>query len=140
MDESFDDRGDEAVSLNNLGNIARTRGDLAEAERLYRECLAIAKEIGARQGEASSLQNLGEIAYMRGDLAEAERLYRESLAIEEISDRNEAGSLNNLGIIAQIRGDLAEAERLYRESLAIIREIGPRQSEPTFLNNIPTMS
>ena len=46
MDESFDDRGDEAVSLNNLGNIARTRGDLAEAERLQRESLDIEREIG----------------------------------------------------------------------------------------------
>ena len=68
------DRQGEATSLNNLGIIAETRGDLAEAERLHRESLAIKREIGDRQGEASSLNNLGIIAETRGDLAEAERL------------------------------------------------------------------
>jgi Flp pilus assembly protein TadD len=80
------DRQGEAASLNNLGIITQTRGDLAEAERLYREGLAIMREIGDRKGEADSLGNLGTIAYTRGDLAEAERLHRESLAIKREID------------------------------------------------------
>jgi hypothetical protein len=40
------DRGGEAASLNNLGDIAGKRGDLVEAERLYQESLAIKREIG----------------------------------------------------------------------------------------------
>ena len=72
----------EASPLNNHGLIALTRGDLDEAERLFRESLAIDREIGNRQGEATSLRNLGNIAEARGDLAEAERLHRESLAIK----------------------------------------------------------
>ena len=128
----------EADALNNLGLIAKTRGDLAEAERLHRESLAIKREIGDRQGEAASLGNLGNIAVKRGDLAEAERLQRESLAIErEIGDRQgEADSLNNLGNIAQTRGDLAEAERLYRDCLDIMREMGNRQGEAGSLGNL----
>jgi hypothetical protein len=39
------DRKGEADSLGNLGTIAYTRGDLAEAERLHRESLAIKREI-----------------------------------------------------------------------------------------------
>ena len=61
--------------------------DLDEAERLFRERLAINKEIGDRQGEASSLNSLGNIARTRGDLDEAERLHRDHMAIlKEIYD------------------------------------------------------
>ncbi|MFL2967868.1 MAG: tetratricopeptide repeat protein, partial [Candidatus Poseidoniaceae archaeon] len=134
-------RRNKAVSLGNLGRIANTRGDLAEAERLYRESLAIKREIGNRSGEVTSLNNLGDIATKRGDLAEAERLHRESLAISrEIGDRQgEAIALGNLANIAQ-RDDLDEAERLYRESLAITRESGDRQGEAISLTNLGIIS
>jgi Flp pilus assembly protein TadD len=76
------DRGGEAASLNNLGNIALSRSDLAEAERLYRESMAIFREIGDRGNEALLLNNLGINAAIRGDLAEAEKLWRESVRIK----------------------------------------------------------
>ena len=71
------DRLGEANSLGNLGIIARLRGDLAEAERLNRESLAITREVGDRVGEANSLGNLGGIVFLRGDV-EAERLLKMS--------------------------------------------------------------
>ena len=40
------DRKGEASSLNNLGNIAQKRGDLAEAKQLHLQSLAIMQEIG----------------------------------------------------------------------------------------------
>jgi hypothetical protein len=40
------DRKGEASSLHNLGNIADARGDLAEAEKLWRESVRIEREIG----------------------------------------------------------------------------------------------
>ncbi len=89
LSREIGNRQGEAASLGNLGIIANTRGDLAEAERFHRECMAIMREIGNRYGEAGSLNNLGNIAQTRGDLAEAERLQRESLAIKkEIGDRH----------------------------------------------------
>ena len=103
-----DDREGEAISLGNLGVIAlRTRGDLAEAERLQRESLAIAREIGYREGEARSLGNLGNLSYERGDLAEAERLMGESLAIErEIGDRGgDAPALSEEQVLARMKGE-----------------------------------
>ena len=131
------DRGGEARSLNNLGIIAQKRGDVADAERLFRECLAIMKEIGNRHGEAGSLNNLANIAQERDDLDEALRLFEESIAIKkEIGDRSgEANSLNNLGNIENRRGNHDEALRLQRESLAIMREIGDRRGEAASLNN-----
>jgi tetratricopeptide (TPR) repeat protein len=120
------DRGGEAKSLNNLGSIAKTRGDLAEAKRLHQESLAIKREIGDRQGEAQSLGNLGIIAQTRGDLAEAERLHRVSLAIDrEIGYRQGVGeTLQNLGELNLHSGNYADAEKYYRESSVISTETG----------------
>ena len=69
-------------SLNNLGNIAKTRGDLAEAERLHRESLAIKREIGDRQGEATSLKDLGELMLEKGDIDTGKKLIGDSHLIE----------------------------------------------------------
>ena len=52
--ETFRQNGDrygEAASLGQLGFVAKTRGDLAEGERLLKESLAIMREIGDRNGE-----------------------------------------------------------------------------------------
>ena len=59
------------------------RGDIDEAERLYKESLSIMREIGNRQGEANLLGNLGTIADSRGDLREAERLQKEAEEIRK---------------------------------------------------------
>jgi tetratricopeptide (TPR) repeat protein len=74
------DRGGEAASLNNLGLIAETRGDLAEAERLYRESLAIKREIGDRGGEAGSLIGLGNTLLNR-NMDERHRCFTEAVRI-----------------------------------------------------------
>ena len=117
------DRGGEADSLNTLGLIAQTRGDLDEADRLQRESLVIKREIGDRQGEAASLNNLGEIARHRGDLYEAERLQRESLAMNrEIGNRaHEANALLLLGDLAN-HDDEETAALYYTEAVKILRE------------------
>ena len=76
--------------MGNLGLIAKMTGDLDEAERLYRECLSIMREIGNRQGEAISLSNLGQISMERGDFAEQKDctgkvwLSREKLVTDEV--------------------------------------------------------
>jgi tetratricopeptide (TPR) repeat protein len=82
IDREIGDRQGEAASLINLGNIARTRGDLAEAERLQLESLAIKREVGDRQGEAASLINLGNIASDNGKMDERHRCYTEAVRIQ----------------------------------------------------------
>ena len=81
--------------MNGLGNMATIRGDLAEAERLHRESLAINREIGNRNAEANSMIYLGQVAEIRMDFDETERLLLESMAIfREIGNQNgQAGSM-----------------------------------------------
>jgi len=131
-----------SLTLNDLGEIARRRGDQEAAVEYNEKGLAINRGIGDRLGEATSLRNLGNVANMRGDLETAANYYEESLAIvREISGRSaEAGILINLGDVAQTRGDLNTAAEYLKKSLAIKREIGDRSGEARCLNNIGSVA
>jgi len=113
-----------------LGDIERNRGNWDEAERLYRQSLALRTELGDRSGMATSWGVLGNIERNRGNWDEAERLYRQYLEVmTELGDRSGmASSWGVLGDIERNRGNWDEAERLYRQSLALRTELGDRQS------------
>lgn len=123
--EGFEKLGEEpraAACLNQLGIIAKDRGDYPEAERLHRQCLHTADQAGV----AFSLHNLGIIAQHRGDYPEAQRLYRQSLQIKErLGDQAGITSdFHQLGIIAQLQGKYPEAELLFKKSLKIRETFG----------------
>jgi hypothetical protein len=101
------------------------RGDLAEAQALYGECLGSNQALGNRQGIADALSFLALIAYHRNDLKTARRLNEESLATwEDLGDRHGivwarmrlAGDLPRQGADARAFDELVS-------SLAIAREI-----------------
>ena len=121
----------EAACMEGKGDVAKLRGDFDEAERLYRESLAIARQTGNQVREMTSLNELGNIQRRRGDLDGAERLCRESLAIaREMDNKIELSKcLNNLGRATLKCGNLDEAERLHNEALTIDREMGNREGE-----------
>ena len=54
------DRAGEAVSLNNLGNVARAREDEDAALDFYLAALAIREELGNKAGMTVSLRDIGE--------------------------------------------------------------------------------
>ncbi|MCA1955022.1 MAG: tetratricopeptide repeat protein [Anaerolinea sp.] len=103
-----------------------TRGELGEAERLYRQSLAIREALGDVQGKGATLHALGHLYQMRGELGEAERLYRQVLEImEALGDvQGKGATLHALAGIYVVRGELGEAERLYRQSLEIRKALG----------------
>jgi tetratricopeptide (TPR) repeat protein len=118
-----------AVSLNNLGNLARNQGDNAGARTLFMESLALRRVLGDKQGIALALNNLGNIAFDQNDYSTARAFLEESLALQrEMGDRpNTALVLNNLGGVAHRRGDPRAARMYYTESLAILRELGDKR-------------
>jgi len=129
---------EEAKSLNNLGNVARARGEYEEAEEYLQESLEIKREIGDRQGEATSLNNLGIVARVQGEYDEAREYYQESLEIaREIGDRRgEATSLNNLGWVARVRGEYDEAREYYESARDIFQRLGAIRRELTARRNL----
>jgi tetratricopeptide (TPR) repeat protein len=78
-----------SVSLNRVGNIARRRGNLEEAEAAYRESLEIDRKIREATGDTPealhdvsvSLNKVGSVALQRGNLKEAETAFKESLLL-----------------------------------------------------------
>jgi tetratricopeptide (TPR) repeat protein len=110
-----------ASTLNNLGNVAYSRGDLARAEQYYQQALAIFEKLAPNSLDvATTLNNLGNVARNRGDLARAEQYYQQALAIyEKLAPNSLDVAVNNLGTVAYSRGDLARAEQLYQQALAI---------------------
>jgi CHAT domain-containing protein/tetratricopeptide (TPR) repeat protein len=130
-----------ASTLNNLGNVARSRGDLARAEELYQQALAIYEKLAPNSLQvATATLNLGNVARDRGDLVRAEQYYQQALAIREKLAPNSlqvAQTLNNLGGVAANRGDLARAEQLFQQALAIYEKLAPHSLEVAdTLNNL----
>jgi predicted O-linked N-acetylglucosamine transferase (SPINDLY family) len=83
-------------------------GDLAGAERLYRQVLAV------DPGHARTLTNLG-VVVARRDPAEAERLYATAIA----ADPDRADAHYNLGNLLRRQGRTAEAAAAYRRAVAL---------------------
>ena len=92
-----------------MGNLGSTYIFLGKYQRgidFLQQYLAIAREMGDRQGETNSLNNLG-VAYE--DLREYQRaidFYQQSLAIarEIVSTKGETISLSNLGSVLDALG------------------------------------
>ena len=76
---------DTASSLNNLGALLQTQGQLAEAQPYYARALAIwEKVLGPEHpNTALSLNNLAELYRMQGRYAEALPFYQRALASRE---------------------------------------------------------
>ncbi len=128
----------EARSLNDIGLVNRTFGDLKVAMQFFSDALKIQRSIDHKEGIANTVSNTGHILYMQGKLNEAMNIYNEALDIyEEIENKNGfANSLLDIGGMLFKQGKLNEAMNKYNEALKICEEIGDRPSIATSLNNI----
>src|SRR5690348_9651274 len=97
------------------------RGQLDEAESLYREAGTMAQVAGDERLVAMVEQNLGVIASMRGDVPRALRHYRAGLAgYRKLGlDHYVANLLNDIGLAYTEMGRWDDAESTYREALAL---------------------
>ncbi|HST50500.1 MAG TPA: protein kinase [Pyrinomonadaceae bacterium] len=110
--------------LNSLGETARLRGDYAAAFARYQEALAIAREIGNRNGEILYLANLGGARAGLGDYIEAESDLRQT--IEMATAAGYIGLSENYRFLAEAllgQGKIAEASDAARRALELGREI-----------------
>lgn len=80
---------DIAIGLNDLADVEVLFGDLAAAERDYREALRIALIVDYREGVAYITSNLADVALRREDWHGAEALAREALILAEKVGRQE---------------------------------------------------
>jgi CHAT domain-containing protein/Tfp pilus assembly protein PilF len=124
-----------------LGNIAvahHQQGDRLNALRLYKEALAVHREVGDRVGEGRALSNIGALSQELGRIEDALRYGSEALVIRrELGDRaGEAVTVANLGLAHHQLGRLQEALGCFEEALRIDRELGNRIGESTTLDSL----
>jgi tetratricopeptide (TPR) repeat protein len=123
-------------ALNNLALVIKDKGDLARAEPLYRESLAIRRQNLAVDDPAiaASLNNLAALLKDTGEFEEAETMYRETLAIRRKvlgeDHPHVARVLNNLAEVLIFRGKLDEAGPMIEKSLEIqATQVGERTDQ-----------
>ena len=113
-----------ADSLFHLARLLKERGELGEAERLYREALRIdLARLGETHPETSHCRRaLALTLIAEGKLVEAERLLRQALAAQRrVLPRGHpdiAWTTNDLALVRYRGGHFADAEPFLRESLA----------------------
>lgn len=131
-------KGEIALCLIYLGDIARLMGEFAKAKLLVSESVTLCQETGELRKLGRALNMLGIVAGCTGEYSEAKVLFQESL-----STYRKVGDLwwsckvrENLGSIANLHGDYTEAKLLYQECLATLRKIDDRFGSASCLLNL----
>ena len=112
-----------ATSFNNLAEVYRNQGKLAEAEPLYKQSLEIwEKSLGPEHANtALNLTNLADLYHTQDRYQEAEPLYKRALAIFKKSrgDGHEhvGSAFSRLADVYRDQGKYAKAEEFYQKSV-----------------------
>ena len=111
--------------------LAQSQSDLAKAQQMLEQCLALRRELGNPIDIASTLSTLSLARLLTGDTDTARAGEAEALAIfREQGDRvGEAIVLLQLGQIGVWLGDDAEARPHLEASLALARQLEHREAE-----------
>src|SRR4030095_11283761 len=132
------DRKGEAITLNSIGEVYRSRGEMQMALEKYSEALPISRAISARKVEANILNNIGVVYWSLGEMQKALEKYNEALPIRRaVGDRyGEATTLNSISGVYRSLGDMQKSLEKLNEVLSILQAVGDRMTEANILNNI----
>ena len=133
-----DDIRREGISLNQIAQILREQGALADVRPCAEAALALHRRAGNRMGEAAILQNLGNVLDQLGE-PEASRVHHEAaLALyRAIGNRlGEAHVRSSLAILDRHQGRLHDSIAQYEAALAILREFGDQRGEAIAVGNL----
>jgi tetratricopeptide (TPR) repeat protein len=119
----------QANALNNVGDVLRRKGDLAQAEEALTESLRIRQRTLPKSHAflGYSYNNLGRLYSDQGKFEEAKAEFEKALHIREAISANHpdvAVTLNDFAALLHKMGNNAEAEKLEKRS----REITERKS------------
>ena len=120
--------GGEAEVLNNLGLVYEAQGDLATAEKMQRDALAIFRLLDDKIRQVAAIGNIADERMEQGDLRGALQLYQEQLQLgDPVSTRNPY-PVYNIALLHQLQGNLAGAKQGFEESLATWQKNGDQDS------------
>ena len=127
-----------ALSLKNLGEALRYKGDVEDALEIHKEALILYKEVKDQKGTASVLSNLGIGYYMISNFPKAFEYYTEALKIrQDLNDKE--GTLKNLTLIGILFYNFKrydEAKNYYYRALTIAKSLNSKSDIALQLMNI----
>ncbi|MEU3449256.1 BTAD domain-containing putative transcriptional regulator [Streptomyces thermolilacinus] len=120
------DRWGQLRATRSLALTAEHDGDHARTERLHREGLVVAEELGLWTEVVEALTWLGRTALAGGHAGRAAELYERALSVsaERAYSRGEVRAEIGLGLAARLRGDRNAARRHLNRALAKSRSSG----------------
>ena len=135
--DSRDDRGC-AVSFNQLAIDYEARGDLKQAEKLYRQAYMRFLRVGHLYNATVLASNVGGTLLSQGKLTEAEKMFAESLDLARKTGVKTAEDvpLENLAELAFLRGNVRLARERAETSIARRRENNNPSSFVSILNEL----
>lgn len=122
---------DVRLSLNNLANLARDRGDLTEAVAYAKRSLDIAEKQKISDKDLNvDMTNLALLYREQGDQQQTGDLFKKIVDLDkqglDVDPVVKANNLNNLARFYRDSGQYEQAETLYKQSLALREQaLGP---------------
>lgn len=109
-----------ALTLNYMGDLARSERRVVQALSAYEESLSILREFGATKEIPATLHNLAYVCLYQGDIERAHALFYESLEAQRAQNDREGvlEGLRGFAALASKTGLAAESARLYAAAVA----------------------
>jgi len=109
-----------------LGGILRDRGELAEAQKAYRDAESIFRRNDCPEGQSRALNHLAGLHFRRGDYRNALTVLMDAVEIaKRLDDRQKlAFMMGNIGRLHTFMGDFAEAEKHLKVNVQMSVELG----------------
>lgn len=135
---SGDEFWSEAQTLEVAGEMARARGEYANARNLHERALKLYEAADDRRGVARSLSYLGLTARDTGDLARAESLVRRARQTYlELGDRFSSAEMNvMLARLLLFLGEFSNCVDLLKAALPVYAELGLQQRVAYFTGGL----
>ena len=118
---AIEDASGEALTLNHMGNLARSQGDIEAGRAHLGAALELRRTLGEKRGVTISTMCLGMLEVGAGELERGRELMAEALSRAEAVDDFPAmaGVQTNWGLVEERRGDLERAARLLEDARAL---------------------
>jgi eukaryotic-like serine/threonine-protein kinase len=135
---SAGDRNNEARTLNDFAGLYFQRGNILQAESMWREAESEFRLVGDTEGLAATSNNIGDALLLQGNLGEAEKMFKESIPnYQAVEDKvGLADAVADLGDLQREQGNLDVAAALYRQAEATALEVDDKSAIATVLQGV----
>ncbi|MEM9167191.1 MAG: serine/threonine-protein kinase [Planctomycetota bacterium] len=131
---------DTLISINNMGFLLQSQGELDQAEPYLREALEQRRRVLGEEhtDTLTSINNMGSLLWAQGKLDQAKPYLRESLEklrrVLGEEHPHTLSSIGNMGLLLQAQGKLDQAQPYYREALEKSRRVLGEEHPSTLIS------